>query len=106
MFIISTRHLLGAIAAFAIAVAISASLPGSAEAYQCKNSYKQGEGIHNLAHIARAAAKAAWTANAKNAYGLAWSVWDIAKSKSQNCSHTGGAFYCIYKAQPCLYVVP
>jgi hypothetical protein len=103
MSMISTRGLFGVFAAAAIAIAVS--LPGPAEAYQCKNSFVQGEGIHKLSAKARAAAKAAWTANAKSAYGLAWSVWDIATAKSQNCSYTGGAFYCIYKAKPCLYVV-
>lgn len=103
---VPARTLIGAVAAAAITAAISVSLAGSAEAYQCKNTFVQGEGIHKLPHKARAGAKAAWTANAKNTYGLAWSVWDIAAYKSQNCSFTGGAVYCIYKAKPCLYVVP
>jgi hypothetical protein len=99
------RNLIGAVAAAAITAAISVSLAGSAAAYQCKNNFVQAEAIHKLPAKARAAAKAAWTAKVKNTYGLAWSVWDIAASKSQNCSFTGGAFYCIYKAKPCLHVV-
>jgi hypothetical protein len=90
MWIIRARSLIGAAAAAAITAAISVSLIGSAEAYQCKNSFVQAEAIHKLPAKARASAKAAWTAKAKNSYGLAWSVWDIAAVKSQNCSFTGG----------------
>jgi hypothetical protein len=106
MSILSAKSVIGTIAAALFAVAIAASLPGNAEAYQCKTSYVQAESINKSLVKARASAKKFWTDNAKSAYGLAWSVWNIATAKSQNCSHTGGAYYCIYKAKPCLYVVP
>jgi uncharacterized protein (UPF0333 family) len=90
-------------ATLATLAAVNFSSP--AMAYQCKNSFKQGEGIAKLLIKSRSAAKKAWSAEAKNAYGLEWSVWNIASNDSVNCDWTGNNFYCIAKAKPCQYVV-
>ena len=78
---------------------------GNAEAYQCKNTKTQAEAIGNTQAGTKAAARGFWTTAVKNKYDLAWSVWDISASKSQDCNWTGTKFYCIVKAKPCLYVV-
>lgn len=93
-----------ALACAATLLAFAAMTKG-AEAYQCKNSYKQAEVLGNLRAQAAKSAKTFWSQAAKNKYDLSWSVWNIAASKSQNCNWTGTKFYCIVKAKPCLYVV-
>ncbi len=80
-------------------------LAGSAQAYQCKAVKTQAEAIGNTKPATKAAARGLWSTAVKNKYDLAWSVWDIAASKSENCQWTGNKFYCIIKARPCLYVV-
>ncbi|MGE0008705.1 MAG: hypothetical protein AB7S92_24385 [Parvibaculaceae bacterium] len=80
--------------------------PGTADAYQCKTSFIQAESLGTPKVKARRTARTFWVTEARNKYGLAWSVWDIAASKSQKCNWTGTKFYCIVKAKPCLYVVP
>ncbi|WP_119271724.1 hypothetical protein [Taklimakanibacter deserti] len=94
-------------AAYAAAAILAVTFATSgAQAYQCKTSYVQAEAVGNLRAKAAKSAKTFWTTQAKNQYGLAWSVWPIAASKSQDCNWTGNQFYCIVKAKPCLYVVP
>jgi len=94
-------------AAYAAAAILALTLATSgAQAYQCKTSFVQAEALGNPRVKAAKSAKTFWAGEAKDKYGLAWSVWDIAASKSQNCNWTGNKFYCIVKAKPCLYVVP
>jgi hypothetical protein len=81
------------------------AMTGSAQAYQCKSTYVQAEALGNTKVKALKSAKTFWSQAAKDKYDLAWSVWNIAASKSQNCNWTGTKFYCIVKAKPCLYVV-
>lgn len=84
---------------------IPLALAGSAQAYQCKAVKTQAESLGNTKPAAKAAARGFWSTAVKNKYDLAWSVWDIAASKSENCQWTGTKFYCMIKAKPCLYVV-
>jgi hypothetical protein len=84
---------------------IPLTLAGTAEAYQCKALKTQAEAIGNTQAAAKASARSFWSTAVKNKYDLAWSVWNIAASKSENCDWTGNKFYCIIKAKPCLYVV-
>lgn len=94
-------------AAYAAAAILALTLATSgAQAYQCKTSYVQAEALGNLRVKAMKSAKTFWAAAAKDKYGVAWSVWDIAAAKSHSCNWTGTKFYCIVKAKPCLYVVP
>jgi hypothetical protein len=90
-------------ATLATIAAVNFSSP--AMAYQCTNSYKQGEAVAKLVVKSKSQARKAWSAVAKNAYGLEWSVWDIATNKSMDCDWTGNNYYCIAKAKPCQYVV-
>jgi hypothetical protein len=93
------------LAGLALAVALPFVSAGSAQAYQCKATTVHAEAIANLRIQARSAARANWTNAAKAQYGLPWSVWNIAASKSMNCSWTGSKFWCVAEAKPCLYVV-
>jgi hypothetical protein len=101
-----SRTLIAGIATAALAGGVWVSHPGAAQAYQCKTVNVQAEAIHQNAATSLASAKNFWSGKAKNSYGLAWSVWNIASGKTQNCNHTGAAYYCIVRAKPCLYVVP
>ena len=101
--ILSRNRIVGmAAASFVIAISLS---PRTAEAYQCKGNFIQAEAINHLLAQSRASAKAIWHTNVYSSFGLQWSAWDIAASKSVNCSFTGTSFYCVAKAKPCLYVV-
>lgn len=77
-----------------------------ASAYQCKSGFEQAEAHGNTRVKARKSARTIRASSVKNEFGLQWSSWDIAASKSQNCDWTGNQFYCIVKAKPCLYAVP
>ncbi len=82
-------------------------LASGASAYQCKRLNVTGVSAAIGQANALAQAKAKWSAKAKSAYGLSWSVWNIAASKTQACASTGGGTYaCTVKAKPCNYVVP
>jgi len=83
-----------------------ALMSNGAKAYQCKTNFVQAEALGNPKIKAQKAAKTIWATTVTNAYGLQWSSWDIAKSKSLGCSWTGTKFYCTARAKPCLYVVP
>lgn len=95
----------GAIAA-GLFVLLSMPLAGTAHAYQCKVIYKYAEAIAPTLAQSKASAKTIWANKVKNAYGLPWSSWDIAKQKTLNCDFTGNNYWCRAKAKPCLYVVP
>lgn len=93
------------LAGLAVAVALPFVGLGSAQASQCKANVVHAEAHAKLRFQARSAAHANWTSAAKAQYGLPWSVWNIAASKSTTCSWTGNQFWCIAEARPCLYVV-
>jgi hypothetical protein len=93
-------------AAYAAAAILALSFVTSgAQAYQCKTGFVQAESLSMPRVKAAKLAKNFWAQEVKDQYGLQWSSWDIAASKSQNCNWTGNKFYCIVKAKPCLYVV-
>jgi hypothetical protein len=102
--IFSRKNWLSAIAFSVVAVAAT-QMSSSAQAYQCKNSSVQVETIATLKSKSKANGRSLWTTTVKNSQGLQWSVWDIAKSKSQNCEFTNAKWYCVTTAKPCLYVV-
>ena len=80
-----------------------------AQAYQCKSYPTQAVGIHKLKIKARLKARPGWSANVKGQFGLPWSVWKIAKSRSITCAKIntseGPKWRCLASAKPCLYVV-
>ena len=94
-----------AIAYAAAAIVLLGFAASGAQAYQCKSSSLQAEALGKPKFKAMKSAKNFWSAAAKDKYGLAWSVWNIAESKSTDCDFTGNQWYCIVKAEPCLYVV-
>jgi hypothetical protein len=81
------------------------SFASSAQAYQCKGNFTQVETHAKIRAKAKSLGRTYWTSTVKDNYGLQWSVWNIAASKSQSCEHTGNQWYCVTKAKPCLYVV-
>lgn len=81
-------------------------LAADASAYQCKNFPTQAVGVHKLRAVAHAKAPKNWAASVKTQFGLSWSVWSIAKSKSVTCNHQPGRWICLASAKPCNYVVP
>jgi hypothetical protein len=91
--------------AFAAAVLALGFAASGAEAYQCKTSYVQAESLGTPKFKAQKNAKTIWASTVNGKFGLQWSSWDIAASKSLGCNWTGAKFYCIAKAKPCLYVV-
>ena len=79
-----------------------------AHAYQCKTSLVTGGGVHASHSTAYAKAVSAWSASARAQFGLPWSVFKIAKSKSKNCRpwfRDRTKRHCILTARPCLYAV-
>ena len=92
-----------------LAVALTAVLllsgAGTAQAYQCKSTYKSAEAIAPTKAQSMAAAKAIWHSTVNDIYGLQWSVWDIAKSQRMICQATGNNQWCRASAKPCLYVI-
>lgn len=102
----SIRASVAATAATLCVAALPLVTAGTAEAYQCKATFAQAEAIGPNVATTVANAKAIWSNKVKNKYDLAWSVWNISVSKSQNCAWTGAQQYCVIKAKPCLYVVP
>ncbi len=102
---ISTKALKSAIAASFVIASSSFLFTAPAQAYQCKPSYRIGVGTAHGKFMAKARARSKWTSSTKGAYGLAWSVWNIANPKSFNCSKQGSKWRCAAYAKPCLYVV-
>ena len=74
-------------------------------AYSCKAYPEQADAYLKTKFAASAKAKKNWSIKTKNQYGLAWSVWDIAKDKSVECKQVAGKWTCKAKAKPCLFVV-
>jgi len=95
---------------FGLAMAVAPLLtagPASA-GYACKgsHSYASAAGVHPSAPTATHIAQKRWQGKMKNQYGLAWSVWAIAKGKQVQCVNAGGnQKTCVVKARPCKYVV-
>ena len=81
-------------------------MTNGAQAYQCKTGYQQAEAVGKPLFKAKKSARTAWASTVTGTYGLQWSSWDIAASKSWDCDWTGNQYYCKVKAKPCLYVVP
>ena len=94
---------------FAI-LAVSATVLSASpalSAYQCQNShhYKNGHANHPQVNAAQHLAKKNWQNKIKSQYGLAWSVWQIAKGKQLNCTPVGNGIHtCVARARPCKYV--
>jgi hypothetical protein len=82
-----------------------AAVPNTAEAYQCKSTVVHAEGTSKSRMKARLGARSSWADTAKSQFGLPWSNWDIANSRSVNCSWTGNRHWCVAEAKPCLYAV-
>ena len=100
------RNILQAAAIVGIAtVAMSATTTPSL-AYACKAYPEQADAYLKTKFAARAKAVKNWSYKTKNKYGVAWSVWDIAKDKSVDCKKVSGKWTCESNAKPCLYVVP
>ena len=99
------KHLISA--AFVALLALAFTAP--AHAYQCKTYPTQAIVVNKLKIKARSKARTAWGTNAKSQFGLPWSVWMIANSKSNTCvrirTNSGKQWRCLASAKPCLYVV-
>jgi hypothetical protein len=80
-------------------------LASGASAYQCKKLNVTGVFASTGQASTLAGARAQWTAKAKSAYGLSWSVWNIAAGKRETCTASGNGYSCVVKAKPCNYVV-
>lgn len=102
------RSLLLTLVAATMAFAGGAAVPGGAAfAYQCKNYPHQAVGIRKLKGVASVQSRKNWSATAKAKFGMAWSVWPLAKGKSVSCVKLNdGRWRCLASAKPCLYVVP
>jgi len=94
------------VAAYAAALMTLAVMANGAQAYQCKSGYQHAEAVGKQLFKAKKSARTIWASTVTSAYGLQWSSWDIAASKSLDCDWTGNQYYCKAKAKPCLYVVP
>jgi len=75
-------------------------------AYACKTTFTSAGANAVAIATAQANARLAWSNTVKSKYGLSWSVWDIAVSKSQPCVFGAGKWICQAQAKPCNYVVP
>jgi hypothetical protein len=89
-----------------LTISTSVFYSAPAQAYQCKTAYRIGIAHAYTKFRARGKAKKKWSSSTKSIYGLPWSVWNIAKSKSVNCKKKGSKWRCSAYAKPCLYVVP
>jgi hypothetical protein len=98
------RQKSGPLAAALMAVLLLSSA-GTAQAYECKSTYKSAEAIAPTKAQSTAAVKVIWHNTVNDIYGLQWSAWDIAKSKRIVCSDTGNNQWCRARAKPCLYVI-
>jgi hypothetical protein len=94
-----------AMAAAVLAFSVPTVMTTSASAYQCKTGYTQVQVHMPTRMAARKQARKSWSLKVKNDLGLAWSVWKIAKHKSNKCNKSGQRWICKAKAKPCLYVV-
>lgn len=95
-------------AVFSLVAAGIGSTAGSqsALAYACKATPHQAVGVRKLQLGAKQAARKNWSSTAASQYGVSWSVWNIAKSKSVTCAKISAGWRCLASARPCNYVVP
>lgn len=100
------RFIVQAAAVAGIAVLSMSATTTPSLAYSCKAYPEQADAYLHTKFAARAKAVKNWSYKTKNKYGVAWSVWDIAKDKSVECKNVSGKWSCKAKAKPCLYVVP
>ncbi|WP_457940319.1 hypothetical protein [Mesorhizobium sp. 10J20-29] len=100
------RKIVQAAAIVGIATVSMSATATPSLAYSCKAYPEQADAYLKTKFAARAKAIKNWSYKTKNQYGLAWSVWDIAKDKSVECKKVSGKWSCKAKAKPCLYVVP
>ena len=99
------------IAGCSLAIALLAAAAQPAAAYQCKHlTVKAGNSVTNPKAKkkiwAERIAVSGWTRRVKSKYGLTWSVWSIAKSKSVSCNKSGITWHCVAKGRPCKYAAP
>jgi hypothetical protein len=94
------------LAALAVISAFSTLSISNAHAYVCKNSPSQAVGNHAVKAQASQKSRANWTNSVKDQFGLSWSVWSIAATKTVNCNKSGAKWICLASAKPCNYVVP
>ena len=100
-------------APFAIAAILSLTTLGivttssEALAYSCKTYPTQAVGVRKGKIKARIAAIKNWRASVKSSLGLSWSVWGIAKKRSNTCVYMQNIkkWRCLASARPCQYVV-
>ena len=78
-----------AMAAAVLAFSVPTVMTTSASAYQCKSGYTQVQVHMPTRMAARKQARKSWSLKVKNDLGLAWSVWKIAKHKSNKCKKSG-----------------
>lgn len=78
-----------------------------AQAYSCKSYPTQSVGVRKLKFKARVAARKNWQASVKSSLGLPWSLWSLAKNRSNTCVYLQNIkkWRCLASAKPCLYVV-
>lgn len=81
--------------------------PAPAHAYACKSYPTQAIGIRKGKALARSRARSGWSNSVKAQFGVPWSLWGLAKSKSITCSYMDNIkkWRCLASAKPCLYVV-
>lgn len=85
---------------------VSISTP--AMAYSCKSYPTQAVGVRKRKMQARNVARVGWKNIVKSNFGLPWSLWSIAKDRSNTCVYLQNIkkWRCLASAKPCLYVVP
>lgn len=94
------------VAALGLAVTLPVAVaPTTADAYQCKPEFVHSEGVDSKRMKARMEARSLWEYETNHIYGLPWSTWEIASSKSIKCYKSGSTYICVAEAHPCLYVV-
>jgi hypothetical protein len=74
----------------------------TASALQCKSTKTSVDSKKAWTNLgARANARWKWHRKAKSRYGLVWSTWVRAKSKSYNCHRVRAKWRCTANARPC-----
>ena len=99
MFVNRPKRLLALAAMMAAAFPLVAQ---PASALQCKNTSESVSGAKKWTNLgARANARWKWHRHVKSKYGLVWSTWVRAKSKSYNCRRVRAKWRCTAIARPC-----
>ena len=79
---LAIRNIVQAAAVVGIAAVSMSATATPSLAYSCKAYPDQADAYLHNKFAASAKAVKNWSYKTKNKYGLAWSVWDIAKDKS------------------------